>query len=80
MVAENNYYKQQLANLLSCNCLTTQDFNYLKYNKNDIVKILSQYFECSNQKWVSYNNKETKNLATHSQYAKSVTKKKIEAK
>jgi hypothetical protein len=43
LVGKNNYYKQQLFIKLKSPLIQEKDFRYLKYSKEDLIKIFSKY-------------------------------------
>lgn len=46
-ILENNYFRQQLSNLVKCDNMTDKDFENLEYNKNALVKHFARYNACS---------------------------------
>jgi len=53
-VRENNRYKNQLANALSCDSFTNKDFIKLDYHRKDLVHIFTSYHECLNSPYTKY--------------------------
>lgn len=57
---ENNYFRNQLNNILKCETLQIGDFLNLKYRKEDFIKIFGKYNECKKQDAQVYENKSAK--------------------
>ena len=62
-VRENNYFRNQLNDILKCESLQVSDFINLKYKKEDFLKIFKQYNSCKrNEPSKIYDNKTNKKL------------------
>lgn len=59
---ENNYFRNQLNDILKCETLQVGDFLNLKYKKEDFLKIFEKYNECKKQDSRVYENKSNKKL------------------
>ena len=53
-VKENNLFRQQLYNNISCNSLNESDFKNLKYAKSSLVKVFTNYNSCTGTKSVDF--------------------------
>lgn len=55
-IAENVNYKQQLFNAVRCDGQYIDHFMEIRYNKEELSKIIKEYNACSGSKSVSYHN------------------------
>ena len=58
--AENNQFRQQLYNSLSCDQLESKDFEDTNYNKKDFVKLFTVYNNCKTGTSSSFTEEENK--------------------
>ncbi|MCY1489668.1 hypothetical protein D3C87_656540 [compost metagenome] len=56
-INENNYFRNQLNNILKCETLQINDFVKLRYRKEDFLKIFEKYNVCKNGVSKVYDNK-----------------------
>ena len=61
-IASNTYFKQQLYTEFPCENISQKDIEYLKYELNDIEKVISKYNSCQNSTSTNYNKKIKKDL------------------
>jgi len=61
-VHENNMYKQQLLNALSCEGLSKDVLERLSYNKASLSKFYVRYYQCSGENYVHYDAKISRDL------------------
>lgn len=59
-ILEDNAYKRQLFNELSCTNFNVNDFINLNYNKRDLVALFSTYNQCSNVSYEDFSKYNTK--------------------
>ncbi|MET3037447.1 tRNA modification GTPase [Chryseobacterium sp. NRRL B-14859] len=52
-VAYNNDYKNQISNDLKCG-ITEKEIQNLNYRRSDLIKVFTQYNQCSNSQFVDY--------------------------
>ncbi|WP_066218731.1 outer membrane beta-barrel protein [Formosa haliotis] len=62
LIKENNRYRQQLLNNLTCKNISSKDIERLKYEKDDLVKIFVTYNQCNNVEQVNFEEKQKKDL------------------
>lgn len=56
-IAQNNYFKQQLFNELSCQAITLNDVENISYSKSDLVEFFVKYNKCNSSSFVNYASK-----------------------
>ncbi|WGF92455.1 outer membrane beta-barrel protein [Aequorivita marisscotiae] len=56
----NEFYKQQLANSLTCNSVTENNFENLQYKMSNLVNIITKYNDCENSESIVYNKNKQK--------------------
>jgi hypothetical protein len=59
-VAENNFFRQQLYNLMKDSSAKTSNFEKLKYRKDELVKLFASYNNSSGEKTVNLSEKQNK--------------------
>lgn len=53
-VAENNYYKQQILNSLTCESINTRKVTSLNYKERSLTNIFEAYNNCKNEDYTPY--------------------------
>ncbi|WP_452225194.1 tRNA modification GTPase [Lacinutrix chionoecetis] len=62
VIAENDYYQQQLLNSLTCQTKNYKKPKNLEYKKNDLIKVFKDYNLCTNSEITNYNEKKKRKL------------------
>jgi hypothetical protein len=60
IIRENNQFQNQLWDQLKCSSLSKSKLEKLKYKKNDLSKVFTQYNSCGNDQSTSYKEKKNK--------------------
>ncbi len=61
-IAKNTYFKQQLLNDLKCDKIQQSEIESLKYEVNDLEKLVLKYNQCQNSKSLNFNEKPKRDL------------------
>lgn len=61
-IAENNQFRQQLINHLTCQTISKNEIEIINYNENDLIKLFVKYNQCENSQFVNYKTKTKKDL------------------
>ncbi len=59
-IGKNELYKQQLSTIFLCSNFNQSKFENLKYNKNSLIRIFTEYNECSNSNFIIYDREKLK--------------------
>jgi hypothetical protein len=61
-LGENNRFRQQLFIDLKCQSISKDDFETLKHNKKELIRIFKKYNECENSSYVNFEELKKKDL------------------
>lgn len=61
-IGENNRYRQQLWTDLKCSTFRMNKIKHINYVKNDLIRLFVEYNECTNQKFINFEDKQKKDL------------------
>ncbi|MEM6524205.1 MAG: tRNA modification GTPase [Bacteroidota bacterium] len=61
-IRQNNRYKQQLANTLTCSSITAQKIENLEYKRKNLMIFFIEYFKCRDLTYVNYVKKKKRDL------------------
>jgi len=61
-IARNDFFRQQLLKLLSCQTITMKDINNINYTKRELGQLFIKYNVCTNSEYVDYESMKTNDL------------------
>lgn len=62
LIAENNSYRQQLADNLQCSNLSVADIQKVNYNNHDLIKFFTAYNNCNHSGFINFQQKQKRDL------------------
>lgn len=62
IIAQNNYFRQQLFTDLKCQDITVQDVGDLDYREKELAQLVVKYNECNNYDYVYFARKQKRDL------------------